>query len=103
MSAGQYSGEAGARQALPWLEALEATGADPVRLVRVVQECDTREDAVRAVAEAFGLTPEQADVVLDRQVGGLVRNSRDALAEQLRVLRAPWGAPLELELRMRGR
>jgi hypothetical protein len=103
VTADQWRGEAGARQSLPWLEALEAAGADPVRLVRLVHESETREDALRAVATAFGLTPEQASVVLDRQVGGLVRSNRTELAEELRVLRAPWGEPLELQLRVRGR
>jgi hypothetical protein len=56
-----------------------------------------------AVATAFGLTPEQASVVLDRQIGGLARGNRAALAEELRVLRSPWDEPLELQLHVRGR
>jgi hypothetical protein len=99
----EFRGEAGARQALPWLEALEAVAADPVRLVRLVHDADDREDAVRAVAAAFDLTPEQAAVVLDNQVGRLVRSSRAVLAEELRVLRAPWGEPVGVRLRVRGR
>jgi hypothetical protein len=96
-------GEAAARQALPWLTALSAVAADPERLVRLVQGAEDREDAVRAVGSAFGLTPEQADVVLDNQFGMLVGSRRSALAEELEVLRAPWGAPLELALDVHGR
>jgi hypothetical protein len=103
MTLGQWRGEAGARQGLPWLEALEAAAADPVRLARLVHAADDREDAVRAVATAFALTPDQASVVLDNQVGGLVRSNRVALAEDIRVLRAPWGEPVELRLRVIGR
>jgi hypothetical protein len=99
----QSRGEAGARQGLPWLEALETTSADPVRLAQVVHGAGSREDAVGAVATAFGLTPEQASVVLDNQLGGLTAGSRAARAEQLRILRAPWGEPVELRLRVHGR
>jgi hypothetical protein len=95
--------EASARQALPQLAALEAVLADPVRLVRLLQEADDRADAVRILGPAFGLTPEQASVVLDNRFGLLVRGRREALAEAIRILRAPWGPPLELSLRARDR
>ena len=94
-------GEAGARQALTQLAALEAVLADPVRLVRLLQEADDRADAVRTLGTAFGLTSEQASVVLDNQFGLLVRGRREVLADALRILRAPWGPPLELTLRAR--
>lgn len=96
-------GEAAARQALPWLTALSTVAADPERLVRLVQGAEDREDAVRAVASAFALTPEQAETVLDNQFGMLVGSRRSALAQELEVLRAPWGEPLELVLDVHGR
>jgi hypothetical protein len=96
-------GEADARQALPWLSALHIVGADPVRLVQVLHDAEDRDDAVRAVGSAFALTPEQAAVVLDNQFGMLVASRRSALAEELDVLRAPWGEPLHLELDVHGR
>jgi hypothetical protein len=98
-----WSGEAGARQALPQLAALEAALADPERLVRVLQDADDHASAVRALAATFGLTPEHASGVLDNQFGLLVRRRRARLAEELRVLRAPWGPPLEVALRERDR
>jgi hypothetical protein len=70
-----------------------------VRLVRLLEEADDRDGAVRGLGTAFGLTPEQASVVLDNQFGLLVRGRRAALSERLRILRAPWGPPLELALR----
>jgi hypothetical protein len=96
-------GEAAARQGLPWLTALETVAADPVRLVRVLQTADDRDEAVRSVAEAFELTSDQASMVLDNPFGMLVGSRRTALTEELQVLRAPWREPLELELRIRGR
>jgi hypothetical protein len=69
----------------------------------LLQAAEDRDDAVRAVAEAFGLTAHQASVVLDNQFGMLVGSRRTALLGELDVLRAPWGEPLELELRIRGR
>jgi hypothetical protein len=94
-------GEASARQGLDQLAALEAALADPVRLVQVVAPAEDHEAAVRALAASFGLTPEQASGVLDNQFGLLVRSRQAALAEELRVLRAPWGTPMHLELRAR--
>jgi hypothetical protein len=98
-----YRGEAGARQVLPQLVALETALADPERLVRVLADADDRDAAVRALESTFGLSPEQALAVLDHQFGGLLRSRRAAVAEQLRILRAPWGPPLELTLQSRGR
>lgn len=101
MTAARWTGEAGARQALPQLAALETVLTDPVRLVRLLQDADDREDAVRMLGTAFGLTPEQSSIVLDNQLALLIGERRAALAEQLRILRAPWGPPLELTLRAR--
>jgi hypothetical protein len=103
VTAAAPDGETTARQALPWLTAVDAVAADPVALVRLLQEADDRDDAVRRVAEHFGLSPEQADAVLDQQFGMLVGNRRAAVAEELRVLRAEWGAPLALRLRILNR
>jgi hypothetical protein len=99
----QRRDEAAARQRLSGLEALETAWADPVRLASLVHGAADREDAVRVVATGFGLTPEQASVVLDNQFGRLTASSRAALAEELRVLRVPWGEPVELWLRAHGR
>ena len=88
----------GARQALPWLEAMDAVLADPVRLVTLLRDTEDDDAAVRSVAEAFGLTPEQAEVVLDGQFRALVRSRRVARAEELRILRAPWHEALAVEL-----
>jgi hypothetical protein len=103
ISCGPGPGEAAARQGLPWLAALEAVAADPERLVGVLRAAEDRDDAVRAVGRAFALTPEQADVVLDQQFGILVGNRMSTVTDELDVLRAPWGDPLELELDVRGR
>ena len=103
MSAAAPDGEAAARQGLPWLAAIDAAAGDPVQLVRLLLAADDRDDAVLRVAEHFGLTQEQADVVLDQQFAVLVGKRRGALAEQLRVLRAEWGPPMELDLHIRGR
>jgi hypothetical protein len=96
-------GEAAARQGLPWLTALETVAADPERLVGVLRAAENRDDAVRAVGSAFALTPEQADVVLDQQFSMLVGTRRSAVTEELDVLRAPWGEPLEVALDVQGR
>jgi hypothetical protein len=103
VTAAPYRGAAGARQALPQLAALESALSDPGRLVRVLADADDRDAAVTALEGAFGLTPEQAEIVLDSQFGGLVRSRRATLTEELRVLRAPWGPPQELALQSRGR
>jgi hypothetical protein len=81
------------------LAALEAALADPVRLVGVLQEATDDEDAARRVAEAFGLAPDQAAAVLDQQLRLLTPGHRRTLADEVRVLRAEWGAPIEGELR----
>jgi hypothetical protein len=91
-------GEASARQALPQLAALETVLTDPVRLVQVLGQAEDHAAGVQALGTAFGLTPEQASIVLDNHFGLLLRSRRAALAEELRVLRAPWGPPLELAL-----
>lgn len=102
MTAARWTGEAGARQALPQLAALETVLTDPVRLVRLLLDADDREDAVRKLGTSFGLPPEHSSIVLDNQFGLLVASRRAALAEELRILRAPWGPPLELTLRAGG-
>ena len=86
------------RQALPWLAALEVVLADPVRLVELLQDAEDDDAAVRALSEAFGITPEQAATVLDNQFRLPVRSRRDAVAEELRVLRSTWQEPLDLTL-----
>ena len=93
----------GVRQALPGLTALETVLADPVRLVTLLQEAEDDASAIRSISEAFGLSTEQAETVLHNQFRLLVRGRRAALAEDLRILRAPWGEPLGVELVVTGR
>ena len=86
------------RQALPWLAALETVLADPVRLVEPLHDAEDDDAAVRAVSEAFAITPEQAATVLDNQFRLLVRSRRSSVADELRVLRATWQEPIDLTL-----
>ena len=91
--------EAARADKLSILAALEAGLADPVRLVRLLQEATDDEDAVRRLADAFGLAPEQATAVLDQQLRLLTPAHRQRLADEVRLLRAEWGPPLAGELR----
>jgi hypothetical protein len=93
----------GARQALPVLVALETALADPAHLVALLQDAEDDEAAARSISTAFGLTPAQATAVLDNQFRLLVASRRAALAEELRILRAPWQEPLELAVSVTGR
>jgi hypothetical protein len=77
------------------LAAIEAALADPARLAQVVQEAVDDEDAVRRVGEAFGLSRDQAVTALDVQVRSFTSARRAQVAEELRVLRAEWGPPIE--------
>ena len=95
--------EDGARQALPVLTALETALADPARLIALLQDAEDDEAAVRSISAAFGLTPDEASVVLDNQFRLLVRSRRAAVAEELRILRAPWNEPREITLQVTGR
>jgi hypothetical protein len=92
-----------ARQALPVLAALETAVAEPARLVALLQDAEDDEAAVRSISAAFGLTPDQASAVLDQQFRLLVRSRRAAVAEELRILRAPWNEPREITLHVTGR
>jgi len=85
------------------LAALEAALADPVSLVHTLQEATDDEDAARRVAEAFGLSPEQAATVLAVQVRSLTPAHRRRVADELTVLRADWGPPLQGGLRFTNR
>jgi hypothetical protein len=85
------------------LTAIEAALDDPVRLVQAVQDAEDDEDALTRVAESFGVDRLHAQTLLDLKFGGLSRLKRDAIREELRVLRTPWGEPLELDLRYSGR
>jgi hypothetical protein len=86
------------RQALPWLEALETVLADPHRLVALLLDAEDDAAAIHSVAEAFGLSHEQAQAVLDNQFGLLVQGRRARVSEELRILRSPWQEPLAVEL-----
>jgi hypothetical protein len=77
------------------LAAIEAAVADPATLLGVLQEATDDEDALGRVGEAFELSPDQAMVVLDIQVRSFTPGRRAKLADELAVLRAQWGPPLE--------
>jgi hypothetical protein len=64
--------------------------------VRAVQDAEDDEDAAQRVGEGFGLDPAQARALLDLQFRLVSRGRRDAVREELRVLPAPRGEPLEM-------
>jgi hypothetical protein len=92
-------GEDARAEKLSALAGLDAALTDPIALVRVLQEATDDEDAVRRVAGAFGLTPDQATAVLDQQLMQLTPARRQRLAGEVRTLRSEWGPPIEGELR----
>jgi hypothetical protein len=81
------------------LAALATAMADPVALVRLLQEATDDADAARLVREAFGLTAEQTETVLDNRNRLLTPAHRQRLADELTILRAEWGAPIQAHLR----
>ena len=85
------------------LTAIEAALADPLRLMGIVQASADDEDAVRRLAEEFGLDDVQAQAMLDMQVRRVTAAHRALIAEELRVLRAEWGPPVEAQVRFAGR
>jgi hypothetical protein len=85
------------------LSAVEAAAADPLRLLEAVQAAADDEDALRRVGEAFDLDEELSQVLLDLQVRRLSIDSRSRVADELRLLRAEWGPPVEATLTMTGR
>jgi hypothetical protein len=85
------------------LTAIEAGLADPVRLVGIVQAAADDEDAVRQLAQEYGLDDVQAQAMLDMQVKRVTVAHRALIAEELRVLRAEWGPPVEADVRFNGR
>jgi hypothetical protein len=88
----------GVREQLSVLEAFEAVLADPVRLVTLLQDAEDDAAAVRSVSDAFGITPAQAEAVLDQQFRLVLPGRRSAIAAELEILRSPWQEPLALEL-----
>jgi hypothetical protein len=87
--------EHGRAERLSALAAVEAALADPVRLVELLQEAGDDADVVRRVADAFSLDAQQAESVLAVQLSGLTPGRHARLADELRVLRARWGPPIE--------
>jgi hypothetical protein len=90
-------------QRLAILAAVDAALADPVRLVGILGQADDDDDAVRSLRDAFDLDEEQAQAVMDLQVRRVTPRHRARIAEELRVLRADWGPPIETEVRFTGR
>ncbi|SOD94633.1 hypothetical protein [Blastococcus haudaquaticus] len=85
------------------LTAIGAALEDPIRLLQVITGAADDEDAVRRVAAAFAVTEPAARVLMDLQFGRLTRAARDRLTEELRILRADWGPPVEARLVLTGR
>jgi hypothetical protein len=80
------------------LTAIDTVLADPARLVALLQDAEDDDAAVRSVSAAFGLSAEQATAIMDNPFRLMVRSRRAALAEELRILRAPWQEPLAVDL-----
>jgi hypothetical protein len=91
------------RARLDALSAIDAALADPVRVVRTIAAAEDEDDAARRIAADLGLDEATARTVLDQQYRSLTRSNRARLAEELRVLRAPWGEPLPATLVVRDR
>ncbi|MFP5372575.1 MAG: hypothetical protein ACLGI3_17760 [Actinomycetes bacterium] len=85
------------------LSAIGAAAADPVRLLAAVQEAADDEDALRRVGEAFSVDEDLSQVLLDLRVGQLSGAFRSRVADELRLLGAEWGAPVEASLTVPGR
>jgi DNA gyrase/topoisomerase IV subunit A len=79
------------------LEAVEAALADPHRTLDELLAAADEDDARQRIAEAFGLSTEQAQVVLDMQFRLVTAKQRAALADELQRERTPLGRPLQLQ------
>jgi hypothetical protein len=90
-------------QRMAILSAIDTALAEPVRLIGILLEAVDDDDAVRRLRDAFALDDVQAQAVLDLQVRRVVPGHRARIAEELRVLRADWGPPIEAEVRFAGR
>jgi hypothetical protein len=84
------------------LTALDRALADPVRLVRLLADAADPDDGAARVAEAFDLTLEQAQVVLDAQLASVTQARRAGLSEEAEGLRTPWGPALHLTATVEG-
>lgn len=91
------------RERLSVLAAMEAALADPVRLIGILVESADDEDAARRLMRAFDLDDVQAQAVMDVQVRRVTAENRALIGEELRVLRADWGATVEAHARFSGR
>jgi len=85
------------------LTAMEAVLADPARLIHVLLDCADDEDAIGRLSQDFALDHLQAQAVLDLQVRRVTAAHRARIAEELRVLRAEWGPPVQAQVRFTGR
>jgi hypothetical protein len=85
------------------LSAIEVALDDPVRLVHALQGAADDQDAVRQVGAAFDADEQVARALMDLQFGRLTAASRARLADELRILRTDWGAPVDGELTLTGR
>ena len=91
------------RDRLAILTAIEAALADPAHLVGILQESVDDDDAIGRLVDTYGLDAVQAQAVLDLQVRRVIPAHRARVAEELRVLRAEWGPPIEAQVRFTGR
>jgi hypothetical protein len=85
------------------LAAMEAVLADPAGLMQILGECADDEDAIVRLTQDFALDRIQAQAVLDLQVRRVTAANRARIAEELRVLRAEWGPPVQAQVRFTGR
>ena len=85
------------------LSAIEAAAAHPLRLLEAVQAAADDVDAVRRVGEAFDLDEELSQVLLDLSFRQLSIGSRSRVGDELLLLHAEWGPPIEATLTITGR
>jgi DNA gyrase/topoisomerase IV subunit A len=65
------------------LKALHVAFSDPDVLVGALRDADSDEEAVERLCQTLGLTPAEADIVLDQQIRHLTRGRVNALASEL--------------------
>jgi hypothetical protein len=85
------------------LSAVAAALHDPARLVHAVHAAADDADAVRRISAAFGVDERQAQTLMDLQFGVLTPAHRRRVTEELGLLLAPWGTPVEGALELTGR
>jgi hypothetical protein len=89
------------RRHLALLTAISQVTSDLPRVAALLADADDDADAVSRLQEAYSLTSEQAQGVLDQQLWLFSGARRAELQDQLRMLRdalaVPWDTPLTIE------